>query len=188
MLRLPAEEVARMGARPRNNLVRWVARTGVLLALTLAFQGLRLGQAFTGPLVNAALFVSAVVVGIGGGVFIGAVTPWVALAVGILKPPLAPAVPFIMLGNAALVTVAALLWRRTRLGAIVVASVVKFGVLGGAVRFLLELNPKVAAALGLPQLFTALAGGVLALSAVALLERAGVGGLGSFPRGKGIRR
>lgn len=88
-----------MGVRPRGNLVRWMARTGVLLALTLAFESLKLGGAFTGPLVNAALFVAAVVVGIGGGVFIDALTPWVALAVGILKPPLAPAVPFYHAGQ-----------------------------------------------------------------------------------------
>ncbi|HHY95739.1 MAG TPA: ECF transporter S component [Firmicutes bacterium] len=162
-----------MGAG-QGRLVRWVARTGVLLALTLVFQSLKLGQWFTGPLVNAALFVAAAAVGIGGGVFIGAVTPWVALAVGILKPPLAPAVPFIMLSNAVLVIVAGLLWRRTRVGAIAVASVAKFCVLALSVRFLLALNPKVAAALGLPQLFTALVGGVLALLAVALLERARV--------------
>jgi len=158
----------------RLNPVRYLARTALLLALTLAFQSLRLGQAFTGPLVNAALFTATAVVGIAGGVFIGAVTPWVALAVGILKPVLTPAVPFIMLGNASLVATTGLLWRRNRYLAVAAASLVKFAVLGGSVRYLLHLNPKVAAALGLPQLFTALAGGAIAILAVALLERAGV--------------
>jgi hypothetical protein len=154
--------------------IRYLARTALLLALTLVFQSLRLGQAFTGPLVNAVLFTATAVVGIAGGVFIGAVTPWVALAVGILKPVLAPAVPSIMLGNASLVVTTGLLWRRNCYLAVAAASLVKFAVLGGSVRYLLHLNPKVAAALGLPQLFTALAGGAIAILAIALLERTGV--------------
>lgn len=153
---------------------RYLARTALLLALTLAFQSLRLGQAFSGPLVNAVLFTATAVVGAAGAVFIGAVTPWVALAVGILKPVLAPAVPFIMLGNASLAVTAGALWRRNRWLAVITASLVKFAVLGGSVRYLLQLNPKIAAALGLPQLFTALAGGMIAILAVALLERTGV--------------
>jgi hypothetical protein len=123
----------------RTDPIRYLARTALLLALTLAFQSLRLGQAFTGPLVNAALFTATAVVGIAGGVFIGAVTPWVALAVGILKPVLAPAVPFIMLGNASLVATTGLLWQRNRYLAVAAASLVKFAVLGGSVRYLLHL-------------------------------------------------
>ncbi len=158
-----------------NSNLRWLTRTAVLLALTVAAQSLRFGQAVTGPLVNAMLFISAFATGTLGGVIVGAVTPWIALAFGILKAPLAPAVPFIMLGNAALVLVFAggnrlnRTWGRY-LG-VIAAAVIKFGILAGAIRFVLELNPTVAAALGVPQLFTALGGGVIALVIIAALER-----------------
>jgi len=77
-------------------------RTAILLALTLAFQMLKLPQPMTGPAVNAMLFISTAAVGIWGGVIIGALTPWIAFINGILNPVLAPAIPFIMLGNAVL--------------------------------------------------------------------------------------
>lgn len=154
--------------------LRFLTRTAVLLALTLAFQSLKLSQAFTGPAVNAMLFIAAATVGMGGGALIGLITPWVALSVGILKPVLAPAVPFIMLGNASLVVVYGLARRLNDYLAILAASLVKFLILFGAVRFVLELNPKVSAALQFPQLFTALGGGAIALVVLKVLKAAGI--------------
>lgn len=154
--------------------LRFITRTAVLLALTLAFQMLRMPQFFTGPAVNAMLFVAAGVVGIIGGVIIGALTPWIAFVNGILPPPLAPAIPFIMLGNAALVACFALL-RRTESAAvtalgIAAAAVVKFLILTTAVRFLINVPPKVSVMLQVPQLYTALAGGAIAWIVLKLLE------------------
>jgi len=157
--------------------LRTLTRTAVLLAMTVAaqlFSG-RLGQAVTGPLVNAMLFISAHVVGPVGGVIIGSVTPWIALAYGIVKAPAAPVVPFIMVANALLVLVFAGFSRlaRTwgRYPGVVAAALVKFAALAGAVRYLLNLKPVVAAAFGLPQLVTALIGGAGALAVIAALER-----------------
>jgi hypothetical protein len=133
--------------------VRFITRTAFLLALTVAFQGLKLGQFFTGPLVNAVLYISAYAVGWPAGMIIGAITPWIALLVGILKPVLAPAVPFIMLGNVLLVFVFYILRNFNSYIAVVVASIVKFGVLYISTTFLLGLNPTVTSALQMPQLF-----------------------------------
>lgn len=157
--------------------LRFLTRTAVLLALTVAaqlFSG-RLGQMVTGPLVNAMLYISAYSVGWIGGVIIGAVTPWVALAYGIVKAPAVPAVPFIMIANAILVLVFAGVSRLNktwgRYPAVVVAAVVKFAVLAGAVQYILNLKPAVAAAFGVPQLVTALIGGAGALLVIEALER-----------------
>ncbi|MDQ7794358.1 MAG: ECF transporter S component [bacterium] len=152
--------------------VRALTRIGILLALTLAIQMLRLPQPITGPLVNAMLVLAAVMVGVLGGVIIGVLTPWIALANGILSPVLAPAIPFIMAGNAALVLVfgaaarvGAHCGRRfervSQVGGVLVGGFVKYLVIAGAVRLLVDVPAAVA--LQLPQLFTAWAGGVLAL-------------------------
>ncbi|HEY3314550.1 MAG TPA: ECF transporter S component [Bacillota bacterium] len=157
--------------------LKLITRTAILLALTVAaqlFSG-RLGQAVTGPLVNGMLFISAYAVGAVGGILIGAITPWVALAYGLVKAPAAAVVPFIMVGNALLVIVFAAFHRvsRTwgRYPGVAVAAVVKFLALAGAVRYLLSLKPAVAAAFGVPQLFTALGGGVIGLVIMAALDR-----------------
>lgn len=140
---------------------RLLTRTAVFLALTLAIQSLRLGQAFTGPLVNAMLYLSVAFVGILSAVLIGAITPWVALAVGILK--LAPLAPFIMVGNASLAIIFGTLQRRNKYLAVIAASVVKFVVLASAVKYIVSVPPKAAAAFGTPQLLTALGGGLVAI-------------------------
>ena len=66
--------------------LKFFTRTAILLALTLAFQMLKLPQPMTGPAVNAMLFISTAAVGIWGGVIIGALTPWIAFINGILNP------------------------------------------------------------------------------------------------------
>jgi hypothetical protein len=154
--------------------LKFITRTAVLLALTLAAQMLKLPQPVTGPAVNAMLFVSSGVVGIAGGVIIGALTPWVAFVNGILPPPLAPAIPFIMLGNAALVAIFNLFIRKNAavysIAGIGLAAVVKFLILSMAVRFLINVPPKVSVMLQVPQLYTAVTGGVIAWFVLKLLE------------------
>lgn len=150
--------------------LKFITRTAILLALTLAFQMLRLPQPFTGPAVNTMLFLSSAIVGIIGGVLIGALTPWIAFLNGILPPVLAPAIPFIMVGNAVLVILFGTLRRINIYLAIATAAVVKFLVLTIAVRFLINVPPKVSVMLQLPQLYTAITGGIIALLVLKLLE------------------
>ncbi|MDI3535168.1 MAG: hypothetical protein PWQ82_1533 [Thermosediminibacterales bacterium] len=151
--------------------LKFLTRTAVLLALTLAFQMFKLPQLFTGPAVNTMLFVSGGVVGIGGGVLIGALTPWIAFVNGILPAPLAPAIPFIMLGNAALVAVFVSVKRLNNMAAIILAAVIKFLILSTAVRMIINVPPKIATMLQLPQLYTALAGGVISFVILKMLEK-----------------
>jgi len=150
--------------------LKFITRTAILLALTLAFQMLRLPQPFTGPAVNTMLFLSSAIVGIIGGVLIGALTPWIAFLNGILPPVLAPAIPFIMLGNAMLVILFGTLKKINIYLAIATAAIVKFLILTIAVRFLINVPPKVSIMLQLPQFYTAITGGIIALLVLKLLE------------------
>lgn len=157
-----------------NIKIKLITRTALLLALTIAFQSLRFGQFLTGPLVNAVLLISACAVGWPAGVIIGAATPWIALLVGILKPVLAPAVPFIMIGNALLVVVFYFLKPFNSYIAVLASAFIKFGALYIATRYLLHLNPAVSSALQFPQLITAIVGGLLALIVISALNSFGV--------------
>lgn len=143
-----------------------ITRSALILALAIAIQSARMPQFVTGPLVNALLILAAAVVGPVSAVLIGLSTPLIAFAFGIM--PLAPAVPVIMLGNAALGLVFWYLTDRPYIG-IILAATAKYGIMWLGVSYLLpallniNLPPKVAATLTTPQLFTALGGGVLAV-------------------------
>ncbi|MGI6486166.1 MAG: hypothetical protein ACOX15_07705 [Tepidanaerobacteraceae bacterium] len=73
--------------------LRWITRTAILLAITLAFQMLGFPQVVTGPAVNGMLLISGTYVGGIGAVIIGLLTPFIAFMRGILAPPLAPMIP-----------------------------------------------------------------------------------------------
>ncbi|HXL03556.1 MAG TPA: ECF transporter S component [Bacillota bacterium] len=160
------------GTETRRSIL-FTTRTAILMALTLVIQMLGMPQYVTGPLVNTMLYVAAVFVGIWGGVAIGLVTPLIAFWRGILPPPLGPMIPFIALGNAVLVIVYGLVKRHNRYVAIVAASVIKYFVLAGAVRFVVQVPPKIAQMMQVPQLITALAGGAIATVLSEILIRRG---------------
>lgn len=160
--------------------IRFVTQTAVLFALTLVVQMLGLPQMVTGPLVNAMLLLATIFVGVGSGVCIGLFTPWVALVRGILPPPLGPVVPFIMLGNGALVVVFGLFRQKKTLAfdiaGVILGACVKYLILSQAVRSLANLPPQVARVMQTPQLVTALLGGAIALSLARVLRQARSGG------------
>lgn len=152
--------------------VRDLTRSAMLLALALVIQALRLPQPFTGPVINAILILAVPLVGGLAGVLIGLITPWVAVLTGILPAPVAPFAPFIMVGNALLCLSFAGLRRVNAWLAVGAAAIIKFLWLSASVRYLaalfrIALPPKVAATFQLPQLYTALAGGLIALIVLA---------------------
>lgn len=162
----------------RDFTVSYIVRTGVLLALTLMFQiGFNgLGQGVVGPLVNFSLLISVVLVGTIPAIIIGCLTPLIAFMVGIM--PLFPLVPFIMIGNSILVIIFHIGRKKiSKMGdyiGLVIAAFGKFIFLAISVRYLVGLFiPKVpgklVTALTLPQLYTALIGGILTLIVIKLL-------------------
>lgn len=146
-----------------NNKIKFITRTGILLAVALVIQMGGFPQPITGPLVNTVLYLAALLVGGWGGIIIGICTPVIAFMRGILLPPLAPMIPFIAIGNGVLVLIFSLLMKKNKILGIVIASVVKYLILSTAVGYLVSVPSKIAQMMGLPQLFTALIGGGIAL-------------------------
>lgn len=162
-----------MNSRARFT-VQQLARVALLLSITLAVQYLRLPTPVTGPLVNLMLILSTALTGTAGGAGIGLLTPWAALMLGIIPPALAPAIPFIMAGNAIYCFCYGALAEKIRGGpfiGIILGAVLKFAVIAGSARYLLALPSPAAEALLLPQLVNALIGGAAALPLAHYLKR-----------------
>ncbi|MFA5358450.1 MAG: iron hydrogenase [Patescibacteria group bacterium] len=125
-------------------------------------------QWLTGPLVNAILIITVVVVGVREALLIALIPSSIALAYGLLPLPLAPMIPFIMISNAFLVWFFDVLRDRGYWLAVVVAALIKFVWLYAIVHLLMKsilagsLFNSLAILMSWPQLVTALIGGVLA--------------------------
>ena len=141
---------------------RRLTRAGLLMGLSLAIQALRLGQWFTGPVINAILFLSPRLAGMPHAVTVALLTPWGGLFLGILNPALGAAVPFIMAGNVALVIIYGILQKHISILAVLPAAAAKYVIISSGARHVLGLGPPLSLALGIPQLLTALAGGAVA--------------------------
>lgn len=162
-----------------NKTMILLTRTSVLLALALVFQigFTQFAQPVVGPLVNMTLLIAAVVVGSLPAIVIGCLTPLMAFVLGIM--PLLPLVPFIMLGNMLLILSFNLIRRALpkygEIYGVIVAALLKFAFLAVSIRYLVtffmeKVPPKIIAAFSLPQLYTALIGGFLAIIIVKYLS------------------
>ena len=176
--------------------VLWITETAALLALLVCLQWLgsqiptpMVKQLVTGSCVNAVLAVTALMVGLSGGLIVAVVSPVLAYALGIA--PQIVTVPAIMVGNGVYVALLHFLagkklWRQVL--AWVVASLAKFAALYTIVVVLIcgVFSEKLLAAgtlkapmlQALPasfswiQLVTALTGGALALLILPVLRKA----------------
>jgi len=125
-------------------------------------------QWITGPMVNAILLISAVLIGPMEAVFLGLMPSTVALAAGLLPLPLAPMVPFIMIGNAILIAVFHYSYKKNIYASIGAAALLKFAFLHFSVVLIMSkllnsaFTAKLAVMMSWPQLFTAVIGGVIA--------------------------
>jgi len=125
-------------------------------------------QLITGTIVNATLFVAAIILGRRMGIMVGIIPSAIALTVGTLPAVLAPMVPYIMLSNALLILVFIFLKDKNYWLAVCAASFSKFIFLYMVSAFVFGvLTQKVLVAaiaqmMSWPQLVTALAGGTLA--------------------------
>jgi len=170
-----------------NKGVQKLVRGGLLLAIAVViiFAGKnfpQVNQFLVGPGVNAVLLLTAYICGTYYGIGVGLLTPLVALLVGQLNQAFAPFVPFIMIGNAIYVLLFGLLKGKIKLGkyaGVISGSVLKFLFLYLSVSKLVTLfslnipKPllkKLAAAMGFPQLITALIGGIIAIAIIEILK------------------
>ena len=170
----------------RKKLV-WLTTTAIFIALLIAAQAAAapLGQFVVGPLVNLILIVAVMFQGFASGLTVALLSPVFAKLLGI--GPLWAIIPFVMLGNAVLIAIWYAVGKRqfankhaVRAVALVLAAGGKFaalyvGVVHIAVPLLLHLPEPQATAVSsmfaLPQLFTALIGGVLAMAVLPVIEK-----------------
>ncbi|MCL2354225.1 MAG: hypothetical protein FWC69_06335 [Defluviitaleaceae bacterium] len=166
--------------------ILWITQTAVMIALLIVFQATTapLGNQFvTGSLVNMMLFVSTMLFGLYSGLAVAVLSPFFAFMFGI-GPAFPVIIPFIALGNGALVLVYHLVAsKRARMpfqiAGVAAASVAKFGVL--YVGIVLIVAPRILALppaapiywmFSIPQLITAAIGGAVALVIVPMIRLA----------------
>ncbi|HUW21372.1 MAG TPA: iron hydrogenase [Candidatus Bathyarchaeia archaeon] len=153
-------------------LIQFITLVGVATIVPLFHQ-----QTITGPVINATLFVSTMLLGFQAGIIVGLVPSIIALSAGLLPPVLTPMIPFIMVGNAILVVTFNVLKDRNYWLGVILASILKFAFLSGTsltvVNLLLkkEIARQAAIMMSWPQLLTAIAGGVLAYLFVKFYKR-----------------
>lgn len=148
-----------------------LTRAAILLAIALVFQFVKMGQLVTGSGINAVLIVAAQICGLPWAAAIGAITPFMAVVLGVQPPALIPVVPFIVAGNILYAAAYSVLKKRGKIAAVGLAAMVKFGLLYSAVNYFLTVKAPIKAALSFPQLLTALIGGALALVILKFLNR-----------------
>ncbi|MDP4178732.1 MAG: ECF transporter S component [Bacillota bacterium] len=176
-----SENISSQSLKTKN-----LIRSSLLLALAIVLQLIgskvpQINQLLVGSSVNAILILSAYLCGISWSISIGVLTPILAWLIGQLASPLAPFIPFIMIGNIIYILCFSLLKKYKNLGiyiGIVLGAFLKFLFLSFSAKKLihiinLSIPPKVSAklviAMGIPQLLTALIGGALALIIIKIL-------------------
>lgn len=182
-----------------NKKVRWITETAVMLALLVTLQAVTkpLGQLITGSCVNAVLAITALLVGMSGGITVALISPVCAFLLGI-APNFVTVLP-IMIGNVCFVALLRLIagkshkpiWRQPLALAAaaggkfvvlyllvvkVVCGIASDALLGKKLGDIVVLAPpmlqKLPAMFTWPQLFTALIGGAVALLIVPVLRKA----------------
>jgi hypothetical protein len=144
-------------------LIQFAALIGVAMIAPLLKQ-----QIITGSLVNATLFIAAMLFGIKGAILVGFLPSLISLSTGLLPLSLMPMISFIIIGNAIMIITFNYLKERNYWLGIVVASSLKFIFLlsFSTVIFNLFFPEKISTAImtmmSWPQLLTALLGGLLA--------------------------
>ena len=174
-----------------NKKIRRLTETAVMLALLVALQALTksMGQLVTGSFVNAVLTVTVLVAGLYSGITVALISPVLAYLLGIAPQVLT--VPAIMVGNTVFVVILHFVASQQilrRIAAWLVAAIAKFAALYAIVNWLIcgvfaegllasgMLKAPMLKALpvtfGLPQLFTALIGGGVALLIAPVISKA----------------
>ncbi|MDD5551972.1 MAG: iron hydrogenase [Candidatus Pacebacteria bacterium] len=152
----------------RTETIKKFAVFSTLLGIAVLLPALIHSQAITGPIVNATLFLATFLFSPHIAILIGLLPSLVALATGLLPAPLAPMIPFIMIGNTILILVFYYLKKKNFWLGVTLASLLKFLFLFSTSSLVIglllkkELAKNVALMMNWPQLITALFGGVIA--------------------------
>lgn len=167
--------IAKRFALTKEMVVDWVAFTALAGAIFIA--PMFHNQFFTGPLVNAALFISVYFLGLKDALLLGAIPSLIAYFVGLLPAPLGPMIPYIIISNFILVTIFHYLREKNYWLAMFTASFLKYIFLYATSYVLIDFVAKgaqaktVASMMSWPQFATAVAGGFLAFVFLKWLKR-----------------
>ena len=170
-----------MGKNTKNLVLASLLLTIVIVIQLMGRFNPDLSRIVVGPVINAILLLTVYFCGRRFGIIMACLTPLMALVTGQLNPLLAPFIPFIMLGNLALVVPFMLLLTSPikRVIGLGIGSILKYLVMNYAATnavtlFCLNIPANVVNALpvafGLVQLGAALAGGALALILIETLK------------------
>ncbi|NLJ41709.1 MAG: ECF transporter S component [Clostridiales bacterium] len=169
---------------------KFLARTAVLLGLTVLFQSLRqivpmppsIAIYIVGSLVNLSLIIAAIFAGWEGGTIISIIAPLIAFLQGHIRGDMPFLAVAIAIGNISIVVTVYLLYKKNKFLAIGAGALVKFIVLYlSIIRLVLpviypNIPDQIKAVLSVNyswiQLVTALIGGILALLVVPVLDKA----------------
>lgn len=168
---------------------KFITTTAMLLALTIVFQMLRViipvlalpanlifAQILIGSLVNLCLIVATATAGIWSGIIISVAAPLVSLAQGHIALPWM--VPFVIIGNALIVIIYALLYKKSQILGFVLGGAAKTAFLWIGIVLvgvsLFKAPEKIASTLSISftwlQMVTALIGGILSLAVLRALK------------------
>jgi hypothetical protein len=161
----------------------------LVFALVIIFTGSKLGsavfnQVVVGPLVNAVILSAVLICDIKYGILVAALTPLMAVWTAQLPAPMAPFAPFIIAGNIVLAAGFGILNKYvkaygTYIG-IAVGAALKTLLLAFSARYLIlvfkmpfpkPVMQKLAVMMSYPQLYSALAGGAVALLLYSIFKR-----------------
>jgi hypothetical protein len=157
-----------------------LAKTTIFAALLAVAVGVPIfvqSQWITGPIVNSTLFTATFVLGPVAGILIALIPSLVALTSGLLPLPLAPMVPFIMVGNVLLVVAFHYLKTQHFAVKVTLAAVIKFLFLWQVTaQIMTNMLPdpivkNLLVMMTWPQLYTALIGGLIAFALLKSLKR-----------------
>ena len=138
-------------------------------------------QFITGTIVNATLIIATVALGVRNGLLLGLIPSSIALASGLLPALLSPMIPFIILGNAALVVAFDYFGKKNYWLGMVTGSILKFGIIFGTSSIVTnmivsqQVAAKVAVMMSWPQMVTAFAGGLVAYGFLRATRKSGTG-------------
>ena len=122
-------------------------------------------QWVTGTIVNAILFLAVWRVGIINAALVAALPSSIALLRGLLPAPMAVLIPYIIVSNIILIA-AFYLFKKYSLAGIISASIAKFLFLFAITSYLIKISEPLVIMMHWPQLFTALAGGLIAIGII----------------------
>lgn len=173
-----------------KNLKKLV-RTSLFLALAIVIQIMgknfpQINQFLVGPIINAILILTAFMCGTTWSVSLGVLTPVLAWLTGQLASPLAPFIPFIIIGNAIFVIFYGALKNYKSYGkyiGIIAGAFFKYVFLSLSASKLVhvfnlaipkKIADKLVVMMSTPQLITALIGGFLAILLIEILTKRNV--------------